>query len=407
MNSLIWTVAAGRLTTEDDDVCQKCDSKPASHYVQLFKSIPIVSVLTINRIKVKGKSRIKINTPVFCDKKINFRGTTSDKYDEDNVYYCRIAAVLHYGSDIQRGHFVSYVFNSDHTATLYDDENVLVFSSEELLNFPRFQQNVYMSFYMKGDKWSDDNPSTIRYTENMTDVHWFLHKNEVKIVEKAWSHKKNVMCNNISSFDLNTVKPTNWLNGDVINKFLLHLCDESRSNGILIHSFSSYLFNVLQNKVWKHSMVRSSLAVDPMDLDIIFFPLNINDVQWALMVCYPKSLLLCYYDSLLNINVSAFSNIIGFLSAAFKLHGHSVNLTDWMLIAPDRIPCQQDSSSCGVYACMNALYSIRPTAHVHSAKDINNIRFWLVHLLLTSNRNSISRKKDYRCLSTRNSVSPN
>ena len=140
-------------------------------------------------------------------------------------------------------------------------------------------------------------------------------------------------------------------------------------------------------------MVRSSLAVDPMDLDIIFFPLNINDVQWALMVCYPKSLLLCYYDSLLNINVSAFSNIIGFLSAAFKLHGRSVNLTDWMLIAPDRIPCQQDSSSCGVYACMNALYSIRPTAHVHSAKDINNIRFWLVHLLLTSNRNSISRKK--------------
>lgn len=244
MNSLIWTVAAGRLTTEDDDVCQKCDSKLASHNVQLFKSIPIVSVLTINRIKVKGKSRIKINTPVFCDKKINFRGTTSDKYDEDNVYYCRIAAVLHYGSDIQRGHFVSYVFNSDHTATLYDDENVLVFSSEELLNFPRFQQNVYMSFYMKGDKWSDDNPSTIRYTENMTDGHWFLHKNEVKIVEKAWSYKKNVMCNNISSFDLNTVKPTNWLNGDVINKFLLHLCDESSSNGILVHSFSSYLFNV-------------------------------------------------------------------------------------------------------------------------------------------------------------------
>ena len=152
--------------------------------------------------------------------------------------------MLHYGSDIQRGHFVSYVFNSDHTATLYDDENVLVFSSEELLNFPRFQQNVYMSFYMKGDKWSDDNPSTIRYTENMTDGHWFLHKNEVKIVEKAWSYKKNVMCNNISSFDLNTVKPTNWLNGDVINKFLLHLCDESSSNGILVHSFSSYLFNV-------------------------------------------------------------------------------------------------------------------------------------------------------------------
>lgn len=83
--SLIRTLTFGRLSTEEDDVCRKCDFKPASHYVELCHKIPDMSVITINRVKWNGHTRIKINTPIFCGERINFRGTTTTDYDENDI----------------------------------------------------------------------------------------------------------------------------------------------------------------------------------------------------------------------------------------------------------------------------------------------------------------------------------
>jgi hypothetical protein len=43
---------------------------------------------------------------------------------------------------------------------------------------------------------------------------------------------------------------------------------------------------------------------------------------------------------------------------------------------------------------MNAFYSINPHVQVHSAHDVDNIRYWIVHCLLTSPVASREKMKD-------------
>jgi hypothetical protein len=114
------------------------------------------------------------------------------------------------------------------------------------------------------------------------------------------------------------------------------------------------------------------------------FPVNVAGSHWTLLVFYPNSLMLCYYDSYHNIDISAINSLAGFISTSYEMHGHSADLENWLVLAPNKIPKQHDLCSCGVYTCMTAFYSINPWEQVHSTHDVNNIRYWIVHCLLTA-----------------------
>ena len=395
LTSLIKTLTFGRLSTEEDDVCHNCDSKAVTHYIELFHKIPDMAIMTIYRVKWDRYTRIKIKTPVSCDKRINFRATTTTNYDETDIVYSLFAAVLHYGSSAEIGsHFVSYIFHEDQTATLYDDTVVQQCNIEEILRSQAFLQNVYICFYIKGDRWPECENDSINYTERRSDVPWYLHECDVKQVNKVWNYQKKVVYSSITSFDLNTVKPLNWLNGDAINGFLMCLCQQSLNNGKDVYVFNSHLYDALKNTLSGNQLRNSSLAVDSLQYDILMFPINIASSHWALLVFYPKSEILCYYDSYHNIDMAAINSIVGFITTSYETHGLTVDLEKWLIIAPNKIPKQVDSCSCGVYTCMNAFYSINPHVQVHSAHDVDNIRYWIVHCLLTSPVASREKMKD-------------
>ena len=296
LSSVIRKLTFGRLSTEEDDICRNCDSKPASHYIELFHNIPFILVITINRANWTGQTRVKITTPVSCAQQIHFRGTTTTNYDEDDIIYSLFSAVVHYGASAKQGHFVSYIFHSYQTATLYDDTIVKRCSTNEILQSQEFLQNVYMCFYTKGDRWPES-PDLINYTEKRRDIPWYINESGVRRVVKIWSYQKKVVCNAVTSFDLNTVKPFNWLNGDIINSFLTSICQDSCDNGRNVHAFNSHLYDALRNNFSRSELVHASLAVDPKEFDILMFPVNVADSHWTLLVFYPNSLMLCYYDS--------------------------------------------------------------------------------------------------------------
>jgi hypothetical protein len=317
--SLIRTLTFGRLSTEEDDVCRKCDFKPASHYVELCHKIPDMSVITINRVKWNGHTRIKINTPIFCGERINFRGTTTTDYDENDIMYSLFAAVLHYGSSAKKGHFVSYVFHADNTATLYDDTVVTECNMQEILQSQAFLQNVYICFYIKGDRWRESENDAISYTEKRSDVPWYLKECDIQRVTKVWNYQKKVVYKSVTSFDLKTVKPLNWLNGDVINAFLATICQDSCNNGKSVYCFNSLLHDTLKNGLSGNRLVNSSLAVDPVKYDILMFPINVANCHWSLVVVYPKSNILCYYDSYHNIDISAINSLVSFITTSYEM----------------------------------------------------------------------------------------
>ena len=150
LNSLVRSVASGTFSTKDDDICQKCDSKPASHYIELFTKIPDVATDTLNRLRVyiEGSSITKVSTAVYCEELINFRGVTADAFDEDNLYYNLMAVILHFGSDTRGGHFVSYIFGPDKTVILIDDGVVMHLreNSEDIRRSKKFSKNLYICF---------------------------------------------------------------------------------------------------------------------------------------------------------------------------------------------------------------------------------------------------------------------
>lgn len=210
---------------------------------------------------------------------------------------------MHYGSSTEQGHFVSYVFNADKTATLYDDTIVQQCDMEEILISQAFMQNVYMCFYVKGDRWPGQLPKSAfsNYVEKRNNVPWHLNECDVQRVDRIWKYEKKIMYNIVNSFDLNTVKPFHWLNGDVINSFLTGISQDGYNNCKNVHCFNSYL-----------KLVHSSLAVDPKEFDILMLPVNVSKSHWTLLVFYPNSLLLCYYDFYHNINMSAVNSFAGF-----------------------------------------------------------------------------------------------
>ena len=150
LQSLLWTRMYGRLSTEDDEICNKCDLKPAVHHGELALSIPYTMILTINRTSFNNRS--KINSPIICDKLINLRGIEAKSFDDEDIDYKLKAAVLHKGPSRSFGHFVACVFHTEDKVVVYDDDVVQVINEKSLLTSIDFMESVYMCFYVREDR---------------------------------------------------------------------------------------------------------------------------------------------------------------------------------------------------------------------------------------------------------------
>ncbi len=100
-------------------------------------------------------------------------------------------------------------------------------------------------------------------------------------MNKVWNYQTKVVYSSIASFDLNTVKPLNWLNRDVINAFLMCLCQQSCSDGKDVYVFNFHLYHTLKNTWSGNQLCNSLLAVDSLQYDILMFPINIASSHWG------------------------------------------------------------------------------------------------------------------------------
>ena len=325
LHSLLWTKVYGRFSTENDEVCSKCaEGKPVVHHSELALSIPSSFIVSINR--TAGENHAKIHTPVVCDKVLNLRGIDANHFYEKDVNFDLRAAFLHKGPTISFGHFVSCVFNIDHTVFIYDDEAVSIVNSETLTNSNDFRKNVCMCFYARqAEKPIQRHDEIDRSEDEQQSVPWKLSSQAQSYVKQIWTYKKELFYDSdkISSYHLQTLKDRNWLSGDVISSFLHRMrnkyCDNSQ-----ICVFPTYLYTALENPLRKGGIVSSALSVNPFRYNMLVFPINTGD-HWSLMICYPNSSMLVCLDSLLVTNLSAFTRIISFIKATFTSRAYRLN----------------------------------------------------------------------------------
>lgn len=202
------------------------------------------------------------------------------------------AAVVHKGPSINCGHFVSYVFDTENTAILYDDELVKVINSKKVLTSNEFMKNVYMCFYAKGNRWCNfktrqENQPTIVHRHVTNDeipqnLPWALSNSEIDQVKQIWKFRKLVyfMRCTLSSHQLLTLQPGNWLSGDVVNGFLGLLTHYSNASCLSFHVFSSYLYTNINTNSKRHKLICQAIAVDPVKHEMLFFPIN-QHTHWT------------------------------------------------------------------------------------------------------------------------------
>ena len=292
LQSLLWTRVYGRFSTEDDEVCSKCaEGKPVVHHSELALAIPSTFTLTINRTKIENHA--KVHTPVICNKIINLRGIVAEDFDEKDINFNLRAAILHKGSSIGFGHFISCIFNCDDTAFVYDDEAVNILDSKTLINSNDFKKSVYMCFYGKEEEKATPGQNLVEDSEdNYENAPWHLSVRSRDEVEQIWTYKKELFYGNdkISSYHLKTLKDGNWLSGDVVNSFLERIGNKLYPNSRL-HIFPTYLYTALGNSSRKGGVLSHALSVDPFNYKILMFPVNTGD-HWSLLLCYPMSFML-------------------------------------------------------------------------------------------------------------------
>ncbi|KAJ7561095.1 hypothetical protein O6H91_03G013800 [Diphasiastrum complanatum] len=192
-----------------------------------------------------------------------------------------------------------------------------------------------------------------------------------------------------------------WLNSDIVNTYfsLLKLrCDRPRnclqtgcgnlkfdptSSGhhpscLNAHFFTSFWYTKYIKSGY-YGVRRWTRDIDVRTYDCLFFPVNLNNLHWVLVVVYIASGVVEFYDSLSSTSFkSVTTTVIKYMDEeALENNWSSSNFKNWKPVdVGNAIPRQVDSNNCGVYMCVYAdLLSrgLRPPFSF-SSKDISSIR---------------------------------
>lgn len=113
--------------------------------------------------------------------------------------------------------------------------------------------------------------------------------------------------------DFDSLSPTGWLTGSVINAFL-HLLNsmETAPTHSRTFSFSTYFYPKYR-RMGIDGVRRWCAKVDVVNQDILLFPIHVQGSHWSLIVARLKAREILYYDSLEISGVGALKTVEKFL----------------------------------------------------------------------------------------------
>ncbi len=198
---------------------------------------------------------------------------------------------------------------------------------------------------------------------------------------------------NIYRKDIKTLKPGEWLNDEVINKYMELLKERDT---LLCSKFptrkASHFFNIhfltLLGTGDKYSFKNVEKWTENMnifEMRRLYFPINITNKHWALAVVDMETKQICYYDSLEHskLNKRGYSYMEYLLRWLRDVAGENHDMSKWEILKKEKIPMQDNEIDCGVFVIMfcDFLSDDLPLSSF-SQKDIPEFRLKTVLKLL-------------------------
>ena len=233
----------------------------------------------------------------------------------------------------------------------FDDENIGLDDENIGLDYKNIafvDENIGLVYEKNGFGFVDENPPL---TENRKD---FLH-------EESFVLPKPVL--RFNDFELETLKPTNWLSDAIVNSYLSYMLSKSTEK---IGCTNSFFYAKLAGSGPQASLNWAGFKEKPINhYDKFLIPICAG-CHWILAVCDFKCKQLQILDSLGSRYSEVGNNINNFLGL--------LGIGSLTVTYPN-VPHQMNSNDCGVFLLSNARCIFFNNGHFDfSQKDIPNMR---------------------------------
>ena len=173
----------------------------------------------------------------------------------------------------------------------------------------------------------------------------------------------------ISGVDIKRLRPTTWLNDELINFYMEMINARSRDRGY--YCFNSFMMVRMLNDEYMARWVKK-VGINIFEMKQILFPTHVGGNHWVLAVINFEQQRLELFDSL----GGEYPNVI---TAMEKFTFREAKRLDqppltWTRKAHKRIPHQNNGSDCGVFVCVYADYITTPCKFNFSNKDMLHFR---------------------------------
>ena len=229
-----------------------------------------------------------------------------------------------------------------------------------------------------------------------------LDHNEVALCSSLLSKKKHLQSNivldcygrHLTRKTLRCLSYQQLLNDDVVDLYFLLIQDRSNknNNGVKFeHFFPVSFMTLLLSEMGPYDdyerLEDYCEGFDLFALKMLYFPVNIDDTHWALIIVDIKKRHIFWYDSLMscsrtNTYLSALSNYLkSMLKVSHQNYMVDYNKSPWNSYVRFKTKIQKNKYDCGVYMCMFADF-VSDNVDYSTLCD-NHMTYFRKHILLS------------------------
>ncbi|WWC85688.1 uncharacterized protein L201_000554 [Kwoniella dendrophila CBS 6074] len=154
--------------------------------------------------------------------------------------------------------------------------------------------------------------------------------------------------------NIRRLKPTTWLDDEIMNFYGEMMVERSKSIGRKIHFFNSFFYQKLSENGYD-SVKRWGKKFNLFDMAAIVFPVNIGNMHWTACAINLEKKRIEYYDSMGDYSGhrhNVFKCVREYLKQEHQLRkGTPFDFTGWEDDFNEKTPQQNNGSDCGVFSC--------------------------------------------------------
>ena len=178
----------------------------------------------------------------------------------------------------------------------------------------------------------------------------------------------------IKAYDMRTLLPNTWINDEIINFYFQILQKYDHNNDS--YFFNSFFMTKLKGFEFDE-VKRWTRHINVFSFKKLFFPVNINNSHWVLLVIDIENKFIGYYDSMGNEDSHGNMEVLfrWMVEEAIDKNKDKINGHEWRLINYSRsIPLQTNGFDCGTFVIVAAHFLCVGQLLNYSQDDMNSYR---------------------------------